>query len=53
MTQERLNYAMMLLIHKGSADKLDLIDIINMFCERNDERQRVFRVFYKENLKLA
>ena len=38
MMEERVNHAMLLLIHKKSTDKLGLIDTTNMFCERNDER---------------
>ena len=44
---------MMLLIHKESTDKLYVIDITNMFCEKNDERQRVFGVSYKRRLKVV
>ena len=33
MTQEWLNYAMLLLIHNESTDKLDLIDIKNIFLK--------------------
>ena len=51
MTQEHLNHAMLHSIEKESTDKLDPIEIVNMFCERNEERQRVFGVFYKEDLK--
>ena len=50
MTQERLNGAMLLLIKKESTDKLDLTYITNMFCKRNDERQGVFGVFWKNEV---
>ena len=43
----------MLLIHKERTDKLYLIDTTNMFCEKNDERQRVFGVSYKRRLKVV
>ena len=36
-------------MHKESTDKLDLVDIAH---EKNGERQRVFRVFCKEDLNM-
>ena len=52
MRQDWLNRTSLLSIRKEDTDKLDLVDIANMFCERNDERQRVFGVFWKQDLKL-
>ena len=43
----------MLLIHKERTDKLYLIDTTNMFCEKNDERQRVFGVSYKSKVVIS
>ena len=52
MTQEQLSHTMLLSIHKENTNKLDLIDIANMFCERNNERLPAFGVFQKAGLKL-
>ena len=48
MSQERLNYLMLLSIHKEKTDELDLIKVAHNFCEGNRDRFSSFRVFTEE-----
>ena len=43
MSQERLNYLMLLSIHKNKTDELKLIDVANQFCQGN----RVWKIHNK------
>ena len=45
MQQSRLNWCMLLHIHKEETDKLDLISIANEFVSRIDSRQSIFGKF--------
>ena len=38
MSQERLNYLMLLSTHKEKTDELDLIKVAHDFCEGNRDR---------------
>ena len=42
MSQERLNYLMLLSIHKNKFDELKLIDIANQFCQGNRDNEFMF-----------
>jgi len=45
MNQSRLNWCLILHIHRDEADKLDLTAIANEFFSRNPSRQKTFREF--------
>ena len=45
MHQSRLNWCMLLHVHKDETDKLDLATIGNEFASRNSSRQEVFGIF--------
>ena len=49
MSQERLNYLMLLSIHKENTDELDLIKVAHDFCEGNRDRFSSFGVFTEED----
>ena len=44
-TDNILNHLMTLHIHKEKTDMLDLIEIANEFCERNERRKAKFGKF--------
>ena len=45
MSQERLNHCMLLSIHKGKTDEINLKNFANVFCEANEERRRTLVSF--------
>ena len=49
MSQERLNYLMLLSTHKKKTDELDLIKVAHDFCEGNKERFSSFGAFTGED----
>ena len=42
MSQKRLNWLMILHVHKERTDKLSIERIVNLFVSRNEERLRIF-----------
>ena len=42
MTQQRLNNAMLLHIHKEATDELDLVAVASSFAQSNDRRRKYF-----------
>ena len=48
MSQERLNYLMLLSTHKEKTDELDLIKVAHDFCEGNRDRFSSFGVFTED-----
>ena len=42
MSQERLNFLMLLYVHKDKTDKLDLQTLLNTFDEKSSHRLRIF-----------
>ena len=49
MKQERLNYCMLLSIHKEKTDAIDLVNIANEFSTRSESRLRTFGTFSNED----
>ena len=45
MHQSRLNWCMLLHVHKDETDKLDLTTIGNEFASRNSSRRDIFGIF--------
>ena len=46
MTQERLNHAMTLHIHKGRTDELNITDIAQQFISFNEKQMHTFGTFH-------
>ena len=42
MSQERLNFVMLLYVHKDKTDKLDLQTLLNTFDEKSSYRLSIF-----------
>jgi len=42
MSHERLNFLMLLYVHKDETDKLDLQTVLNTFVERSSHRLSLF-----------
>ena len=49
MSQERLNYLVLLSTHKAKTDELDLIKVVHNFCEGNRDPFSSFGVFTEED----
>ena len=49
MSQERLNYLVLLSTHKAKTDELDLIKVVHNFCEGNRDQFSSFGVFTEED----
>ncbi len=45
MKQERLNYLMLLHIHKTRTDEIDLKCIVNKFIDESEHRSSIFSKF--------
>jgi len=45
MTQERFSNLTILNSHKERTERLSLVDIVNEFADRNDNRKRNFGIF--------
>ena len=48
MPQERLNYCMLLSMHKEKTDEINLKNVANVFCEANEDKRRTFGIFCDE-----
>ena len=49
MSQERLNYLMLLSTNKERTDELDLIKVAHVFCEGNRDQFSSFGLFIEEH----
>ena len=45
MTQERLNYLMIIHVHKERTDALDMKTLLNEFVDKSEHRTRIFAMF--------
>ena len=45
MPQERLNHCILVSIHKGKTDEINLKIAANIFCEANEERRHTVGIF--------